>query len=229
MTLRPSAIVLFGVNLIPIVGVVLFDWRVYDILILYWVENLVIGVVNVLRMAVCKDGIGLHGFQPVIDAAPVEHKRAFRRINKGARFFMIPFFILHYGMFCFGHLSAIQAIFGDYEGHRSLQDIFFGMPISEAVASPLWIGIAAITISHLFSFFSNFIGAGEYQRTSLAQLMQRPYGRVIALHIAIIAGGALVQFLGAPVIMLIVLVVVKTAMDLKLHSNERRTFGEQIL
>lgn len=213
----------------PIAGVLFFGWRVFDILLLYWAENVVIGVVNVMRMAICRGGLGLDRFQAIIDAAATDQRRAFRRISTGARFFMIPFFALHYGMFCFGHLSAVIALFGEQQGYASAKSVFFGTTFGEAVTSPLWIGIAAIAVSHLFSFITNFVGAGEYQRTGLSQLMQRPYGRIVVLHIAIIAGGALVEFLGAPILMLVVLVAVKTAMDLKLHAVERQKFGLPVL
>ena len=182
-------------NLVPLAGVLLLDWQVFDILLLYWVENVVIGIINVLRMAVCRSRDAL---------------------------FMIPFFIVHYGMFCFGHLSAIVAFFGDAEGIASAVDIFVGEGFAESLRSPLWIGIVAIFLSHLVSFFSNFVAAGEYRNTTARALMQRPYGRIIALHIAVIIGAGLVEWLGSPVWMLAVLVAAKIAMDLRLHASERR-------
>ncbi len=45
MSLRPSAIVLVLVNLLPLGGVLALDWQVFDVLLLYWSENVVIGVV----------------------------------------------------------------------------------------------------------------------------------------------------------------------------------------
>ncbi len=84
MLLRPSSIALVLANLMPLGGVFLFDWQVFDILMLYWAENVVIGVVNVLRMSVS---------------------------GESEKWFYIPFFIVHYGLFCFGHLSAVTGIF----------------------------------------------------------------------------------------------------------------------
>ncbi len=46
MTQRPSAYVLILANLIPVAGVLLFDWNVLSILILYWAESVVIGIIN---------------------------------------------------------------------------------------------------------------------------------------------------------------------------------------
>lgn len=85
--------------------------------------------------------------------------------------------------------------------------------------------MAAIAVSHLVSFFLNFIGRGEYQRTNFGQLMRRPYGRMMALHISVIAGGFLVVLMGDPVRMLLVLIVVKIVIDLRMHERERNLFG----
>ena len=54
MIQRPSAYALILANLMPVAGVVLFDWNVVTILILYWAESVVIGIVNVLRLICCQ-------------------------------------------------------------------------------------------------------------------------------------------------------------------------------
>jgi len=47
---------LITVNLGLIAGVIAWDWSVFDIIFLYWVENLVIGAINVLKMATANPG-----------------------------------------------------------------------------------------------------------------------------------------------------------------------------
>lgn len=201
MLLRPSSVALIIANLAPLVGVLLLDWQVFDILMLYWVENVVIGVVNVLRMGVS---------------------------SSGAKGFLIPFFLIHYGLFCFGHLTAVTAIFSDAVGAGTAWDYFFGTPIFDAWHTPLWVAIAAIAASHLFSFFGNFVAGGEYRRVTARQLMHRPYGRIVVLHVAIIIGAALTQWLGSPVMMLVVLIVAKIVADLRLHHSERDKFAAKL-
>ena len=197
--LNLSSVVLVLANLVPLGGVLFLDWRVFDILLLYWAENVVIGAINVLRMAVS---------------------------GGREKWFMMPFFAVHYGLFCFGHLMAIMGIFDPSGGSESAWQLFFGMTPGEALKSPLWIGIFAIAVSHLFSFFGNFIGAGEYRRTSASELMSRPYGRIVVLHVTVIFGAALIQWLGSPVSMLLLLIGAKTVLDLKLHRSERRIFSD---
>jgi len=195
---KPSSIVLVLANLVPLAGVLFLDWRVLDILLLYWAENVVIGAINVLRMAASREG---------------------------DKWFMMPFFAVHYGFFCFGHLMAIMGIFGPSEGTEEALQLFFGMTPGEALKSPLWIGIAAIAASHLYSYFGNFLGAGEFRRATLRKLMTRPYGRIVVLHVAVLLGAALIQWLGSPVAMLLVLIAAKIILDLKLHASEREMFS----
>lgn len=198
MSFRPSYIVLVLANLAPLAGVFFLNWQVFDILMLYWAENVVIGGVNVLRMTVS---------------------------GGRQKWFLIPFFTVHYGMFCYGHLAAVTALFSDTFGTATAVQYFLGMPFENAWRSPLWISIAAIAASHLFSFFANFVANEEYRRTNANDLMKRPYGRILVMHVAVIIGAALIQWLGSPVMMLVVLVAAKIALDLRLHVSERETFS----
>ncbi|HEV2749154.1 MAG TPA: DUF6498-containing protein [Gemmatimonadales bacterium] len=77
LRLTPTAVVLVAANLVPLVGVLFFGWSVYATLLLFWVENVIVGVFNILRMV----------------AATPDNQLAW-----AAKVFMIPFFTFHYGM-----------------------------------------------------------------------------------------------------------------------------------
>ena len=189
---RASSAALILANLIPLAGVVFLDWRVLDVLLLYWAENVVIGVINLLRMAVAQ----------------------------GRRIFLMPFFAAHYGIFCFGHYMAVTGLFVDGD--------IDGVSLPEIWRRELWIGVVAIAVSHLLSFWLNFIGHGEYRRTNASALMHRPYGRIVTLHVGVISGGLLITVLRDPVWALVVLIAVKIAMDLRLHARERDILGPEV-
>jgi Family of unknown function (DUF6498) len=55
--------------------------------------------------------------------------------------------------------------------------------------------------------------------------MFRPYGRIVVLHLTVLLGGFLVMGLGAPVAAIVLLVALKTAIDLGAHLKERVKFG----
>ena len=81
-----------AIDLIPIYAVIVLGWGAAPLVFLYWLENLVIGVMTILRMIAAGVGKGIVGGAQLI--------------------FFVPFFTVHYGMFCFGHgifLAALQS------------------------------------------------------------------------------------------------------------------------
>lgn len=218
MTKRASTLILVLANLIPLLGVTLWQWDVLAILLLYWSESVVIGVLNVLRMVTCAGGNLVQGVLAMANRpVPEELRQQLPRIPVNAlKFFLIPFFIVHYGAFCFGHLTFVLAIFSD--SGLSLRS---GSALAALWQGSFWIAVAAVFASHLFSFFANYIGKGEYRNASLFLLMHRPYGRIISMHVAIVLGAGLVMYLGNPLPILLILIVAKTILDVRLHEKER--------
>ena len=49
-----------------------------------------------------------------------------------------------------------------------------------------------------------------------------PYGRIVALHIVVLIGGLMVQALGSPVYSMLLLIVIKTMMDIAAHRIEHK-------
>ena len=216
MQLRPSLLVLCATNLVPIAGVIWLDWSVLEILLLYWTESVAIGVINIARMIASQSlfagSAGRPGSISMLESAgTILPLRVLKLV-------IVPFFAVHYGMFCFGHIMAITFLLPAVTQSPGL-----ALP---AVSNPaFWFAVAAIFVIHTFSFFANFLGKGEYRRTGLITLMNRPYGRIVVMHITIIAGAGLAEHFGAPVAALIVLVLMKIAIDLKLHQKERERFA----
>jgi uncharacterized membrane protein YiaA len=92
--LRGSALALVAANLVPVYGVLALGWQVGSIMAFFWTENLVIGLFNILKMAVAK-GEGSSGRSPAM----------------GNRIASILFFTVHYGMFTFGHGCFLVGLF----------------------------------------------------------------------------------------------------------------------
>jgi len=94
-------------------------------------------------------------------------------------------------------------------------------PAARAAADyGLWLPVAVLVASHLFSFGWNYLYRGEFRRAKLSELMSRPYVRVVVLHIAIILGGIGAVALGSPLWALLVLLAMKIGLDLKAHVDE---------
>ena len=199
--LPPSAYVLLLANAVPLIGVVARHWTVFAVLLLYWSENVVVGAFNVLKILTA---------QPRDAAAWL------------GKLFLIPFFIFHFGMFTYVHGVFVFSLFG----HDA-----FSYPsgiVAALRANRLMPAIGMLLLSHGFSFVHNYLMDGENVQASLPQLMALPYGRVVVLHLTVLFGGFAVMALGAPVIAMVVLVALKTGLDLRAHLAERDKFPSPV-
>jgi len=207
--LTPSVVVLVAANLFPLYGVLFQGWQVFPIVLLFWLENVVVGAFFILRLvsALPQKDSGL---------TKVEH-----RMGWVVKLFLVPFFAFHYGMFTMVHGVFVFALFGREMGQ------FGGFPSPALVFSAiarysLVPAVAALTLSHAFSYAWNYLGKREYRGVDMGALMFAPYGRVVVLHVAIIGGGFLVMFLKSPVAGLVLLLALKISLDVAAHRREHR-------
>lgn len=189
---RLAIIALIAANLVPLIAVLNGAWTLFSVMYLYWAENGVVGGYNVLKMALAQG----HG------------------ASAGSKLVMIPFFIVHYGIFWFVHGVFVFVLFGE-QGMRGFQ-------LGQLTLAPpsLQGALGLLLLSHGASFISNYLGRQEYQRATPGQLMQQPYSRVLILHVVVLAGGFVVKLLGQPVLALVLLIVLKTGFDLHAHLRE---------
>ncbi len=189
-----SAAFLILVNAIPLFGIFLFGWDAVTILVLYWLESVVIGTLNVIKiLSVRKSGAATGLF--IL-----------------GNLFSAGFFTVHYGMFTWGHGEFLKEIFGAVSLLSGLKN---GGPI-------MWTALSFL-LSHIFSMLINFYGKKEYlDRTPNTQMMQ-PYGRVFVMHLVVLFGGFLVQSFGEPVLAVVLLIILKAAIDLAAHNKEHKT------
>jgi len=194
----PSALLLITANLIPLYGVFGLGWQVFPVLMLFWLENVIVGLFNVLRILFARPGEVITWF---------------------AKIFLGAFFIIHYGMFTSGHCFFVFSFFGD---HKTGTDWLIDpdMVMDALVQYQLGIPALALVISHGFSFVTNYIGKGEYRTANLQFLMMRPYGRIVVLHVTIVIGGFLVMALNAPAAALALLIAFKIGLDLRAHIRD---------
>ncbi len=83
-----STAFLIAVNLLPLAGVLFFGWSVYDVLLLFWAENLIIGGYAIARMVTL-----------------------LRRNGDRRVLLLIPFFCFHFGVFTLGHGAFVVGWF----------------------------------------------------------------------------------------------------------------------
>ena len=218
---RLSTTALVLANLLPLIGVFAFGWDVGMILLVYWAENLVVGVYNILKIALLQ-----------VEAPPLHL----------GKLFAIPFFAVHFGGFCAVHGLFLLAF---VSGDGAVSDVFpesswFGplifVQLLLSVVTEAWRNgpeglhwpVFSLFISHGISFVQNYIGKREFRSLSTGDLMGQPYNRIVLLHITIIAGGVPVMMLGSPLPLLAILVGLKIGVDLWLHARSHRKIGDTV-
>ena len=211
MDLRESrtltAASLVAVNLVPLAGVLFLGWDLFAVVVLYWLENAVIGIFNLIRIAAARGELAV-------------------------KLFRMPFFAVHYGIFWVVHGAFVMLLFGPgglgasgrfglpRSGFTPLDILSFDFLASLTVTHG-W-ALAGMTLSHGLSLATNYFGRREYARTTVDKQMFQPYQRVMVLHVSIIAGGWVTMLLGAPALALVVLVGLKIGVDVRAHLREHR-------
>ena len=192
-----SIVALVVSNLVPLLGVLFFGWSVFQVMFIYWAENVVVGIWNVVKMLTAKRS---------------------QEDSFGAIMFVVCFFIFHYGLFCTAHGFFVFFMFGSSFSKFEFQ------PLTQPVTAGMLLGAAALFISHGVSYFQNYIGKGEYKKPG--DLLGAPYGRMMLLHVAIVIGGGAVLVLGLPVLALALLVVMKIVFDIRAHRKAHRKLAQ---
>lgn len=196
---RWSSLGIIAANAVPIVCVILFGWPAGVLLLLYWCENVIIGMFNGLKMAVSGLAMGPPGWV--------------------ASLFILPFYVFHYGMFCFVHGIFVLVIGSIGQGRMpqidhspvGLYRIVEGLSRHEQGFA--W-SLAAIVGLQALAFVFDWLAKRKFRDTNPMTQMFEPYGRIVVLHLAIMIGMIPVLVLGGPVWALVGLAIMKTLFEL---------------
>lgn len=202
-----SLAVLLVANLLPLAGVVLWGWKLFDLIVIYWLETLVIGGFGIMQMALTAGWFAL---------------------------FVVPFFIVHFGGFMVGHFVFLNMMFGDRSGGLSaLPTRLHDMIVSDG----LWLALIGLAISHGLGFLFTFLLPWlrrrwqgrplreEADAGSAGNVMFGPYKRVMIMHVSILLGAFLVSVFGNNFAFLALLVALKTASDLYVLRRQWKREG----
>ena len=187
----PSTLILIVANLIPLAGSVFLGWNLADVMVLYWAESAVIGFFNICKIVV---------------------------IGRWMALFAGPFFAGHFGGFMAVHFLFIYTIFikQPQAGGTSAGDL---TEVAQLFFI-LWPALAALFVSHAFSFYKNFLGRQEYRGRTVNDQMSEPYSRIIFMQLVLIFGGGLTMALGNPAPVLLIAIALKIYFDVKAHLKQ---------
>jgi hypothetical protein len=209
--LHPTTLVLVAADLVPLLGI-FWDWDAFVLLALYWMETAVIGFWTIMAIAV----------------AP--HETIGPKMQQTSRLFLIPFFVVHAGLFMSVHFIFLWELFAGAWAQRVHGPREFLHVI--VIGTGLWLPLLALFISRGFSFLLTTVGVpflpawlssapekmtiNDDNPLSEKRLLGGLYARIFVMHLTLMFGGYFALALGTTGA-LVLLVALKTAVDVKQH------------
>ncbi|MFC7356741.1 DUF6498-containing protein [Jejudonia soesokkakensis] len=169
------------------------------IVLAYFMETIIIGLFHILKLwIVVKKG------------KPGDPTKNDGMSGMG----VIPFFIVHYGMFV-----AIQSIFvfsffaHDFpeikEAFHLIDNYTFALQLDGMHAI-----IASLVVTNLGYFYTNFLATEKYKEYTPAQLFFKPYVRIFIQQFAVILAGFFFIILSQGIAAAILLLIIRLPVDL---------------
>lgn len=194
-------------NLVPLAGLLWWGWDAFVLLCLYCLETGVIGFWTILRVATMSRDQG----------------SATRRSIAGT-LALSGFFTVHAGLFMTVHMLFIFVLFaGPWEGKIHDARDFIRLIV---IGMGLWIPLLALFVGQGAIFINDAINRFVFAKVRQTQvdtgeIMGNFYKRIVILHLALMGGAFISQMIGrtAP---LIVLVLLKTALEIRFQMKLRK-------
>lgn len=200
---RTAAAGLVVANAVPLVGVLAFGWDLHSLLVVYWLESGVVALETVAKVRRSRgedDRSELPSFS--LNDRPIGSLVGWPKRR------LVAFFLFHYGGFW-----AVHGLF------VFLYPVMFP-GVTPAAPRVVAVATASLAAYHVVSYRVDYVGRREFERTGPVTLTVEPYRRTLVLHATILLGAVGVAALGSPAGALLVMVLVKTALDLRGHWRE---------
>ena len=221
-TLTRADYFLIAANLVPVVGALFFNWNAKEIFLVYCLETIIIGILNLIKMGI---------------VTAVRKKDKWYNNNsytmQSGLFFMF-FFLIHYGLFVTVQMGIFFGASGMGDGtNLTLFSFFYKWP--GLLTNDSVVMLAAFGIGYGFKMIYEFIKSGEYKTTPLMVIMFQPYGRIFIQQFTVIIGSLFLSF-GAGTIFIIVFAAVRILFEVYFNFDQilskamidmRKQSGEQ--
>jgi hypothetical protein len=205
-----SALILVVTNLIPLAGVLYWNWDLFLLLILYWFDTAIIGFWMMVQ-ALREPPAGVH---------------------RAAVGLGIVFITFHAGLFMTVHFIFLWSLFSG--AWRTRVDGVDGFVSVVIVGTGLWIPIVAMFIGRGLVTLVDLRKAYAWVMSTTTVEPDLPgdassrrkvaihafYARIVVMHLTILGGAFLMQSVGS-IAPLIILIALKTAIDLGFEGFSR--------
>jgi len=203
---------LIVVNLIPLYGVWFEGWDAKQVFLVYCLETVIVGLVNIIKMACV-----------TIFVKPTDVWENGGSTTMQSGWFFIFFFIIHYGFFVFIQTQIFFGVTGMIpDGSMLMRYSKIPELLGPNGRLLLLIFVAYYTVENVSSFFNS----GVYKTISMGRLMFEPYLRIFVQQIVVILGSMFLTF-GAGKIFVLVFVVVKIFFEVYVNFGRYMEIAEK--
>jgi hypothetical protein len=195
-TLGALVAVLVG-NAAPLLAVYLWDWHPSTVLLIYWIETVIIGLLTTVKLL-----LALPGYRPQpgrrvrYQQKSGGNSRSFET-GEASRLWIVPSFVLIYG----GASALVLFIGAALLGRKvDLADMFREMTADWRQWLPL---LGMLLVEHIADFFRDFFRGPAWVRSDPIFHAWRPAGRFVLFYLLILAGAMLLQFFSAHAVVIL--------------------------
>lgn len=182
-----TILVVFVVNLIPLYEVLFAGWTISEVIALFWLENVAIGLFHWTKLLTCN---------------PQRRPRLKRDTQQ------IKDFLLFYGTFTLCQGAALVAAYFimDFDGGTLAQTEEFAR---HSGLEGFFLALTALVAGHAYKFVREFLLGDGRERETINTLGTGPFGRVVLMQFVLIGGGIIAGLTGQPLWALALLVLIK--------------------
>jgi hypothetical protein len=201
-----SALALVLGNLVPLAGVLFFEWGLVLTMFVFWIDNVMVGLWTVPKVYLATNT------KDESDEPATIVDRVWNTI----------FFFIFYGAFTAFHGVVVIGLFGTQptpHGRRGPTEEELAQMLP---AEALWVAVLTLFATRGVELYLDFLRPRAYETSSYKEAAGGAFGRMFLLHVVLIGGGALALYLRSPIAALVLLVVLKTLGDLIVHVLRRR-------
>lgn len=202
-----AAAVLILSNLVPLAGILWWGWDAFVLLSLYCLETAIIGFWTILRLATMSRDPGSVAGRSIAGTLA-----------------LAGFFTVHAGLFMTVHMAFLYILFaGPWTGRIHDARDFIRLIV---IGAGLWIPLLALFVGQGAVFINDAINRFVFAKTQITNadtgvLMGNFYKRIVIMHAAIMGGAFIAQAIGT-IAPLIVLVLLKIAIEIRFQMKSAR-------
>jgi hypothetical protein len=223
-------IVILIIDLIPLFGVLFWNWGTMDSVYLYFFETLIICVIthlkmrrsnNIITFSRWQKRLGTHANQYAGKVGEIATNATKKRFGWLRGLISFSFLILNIPlcillmMLIFvveGKGFSLSTILGYNGGHTNL----FVMNVNT-----FYIMISLLMAEHFYTYYKKYVQGNEHENAGMLNEALAFEVRIIIQSVVMIGGVALIYFFDFSKIMVIILILLKTMIDLLAYLRNR--------